>query len=192
MDKFDDFEEIKLEQILDQTDKKTCVYSPHPCENRFIIVWNRPEPVKDRESYIITVFMNYDIRFDSRKPLINVTHAINYESGKMPKESHTLNFVLDPNNHGPLNQDKKQPFHLNLSGKSKDFILNNKCKKCKQYFLDMNHFPLFYDYNKKHGEYKFSNLDKTFNEFIKRLHEKDFFNEFQFGGEIKAKKGVGI
>jgi hypothetical protein len=159
-----------MEEFIDRTDGKTVYHSETIFWDRFMQTTNTLAPTKEREVYSFLSYKFAKPYKDNRTPIIKITHSSDYEGGRMPRESHTIEFVIDPKNHGPNKQ-----FHLNLSGLSKMFLENGECQKCKKYLYDLDHHPFSYD---EYEEGKFSDLEKTRDLFFKELEKKGFHSEF--------------
>ncbi len=162
-----------MKEIIDKTDGKICFYSSILLDKKTILFFNKFESDKKREVYIFQVHPSTTYK-DLREKIITITHCIDYTEHQ-PKEYHKLKFVLDPKNNNPTT-----PFHLNLSGLSKEFLFTNKCSKCKKYFFELNHLPFVFNEREEYGKYKFNNLDKTINIFFESLEKLGFFEEFVY------------
>jgi len=157
-----------MKELKDKTDNHACFYSDILIENRTLILSNGLSEAM-LESCIIQAYSHMKENFDRRTPIIRILHCFNYKNNR-PQNEHEIKIVVDPKNARP-----SQPFHLNLTDKSKERL--ESCSKCKKYFSQANHFPLSFD--DIHDEkYKFSDLDKTIDKLIKKFEENGLFREF--------------
>jgi hypothetical protein len=168
-----------MDELFDKTDGKTVFHSPIVFDKKDILAINTLERVASREVYIFMAYPFAEAIRDSRIPLVKISHALNYHESNRPRESHDLEFVMDPKNHNP-----KMPYHLNLSGLSKQFLVGGNCKRCKTYFLDMDHFNFVYHEGQELGGYKFTDLNLTLVNFFKKLEERGFYKEFPYHREL--------
>jgi hypothetical protein len=164
-----------MDEFIDKTDGKSVFHSPIVFHQKAILAINTLERVASREQYNFMAYPFAEAIQDSRVPLVKISHALNYHESNQPKESHIIEFVMDPKDNNP-----NKPPHLNLSGPSKKFLSDGGCKRCKSYFLGMDHFPITFIGGKEYGNYKFSDMDLTLDNFFKKLEKGGFYKEFPY------------
>ena len=162
--------------IIDNTDNKT-VYYHNFVKHSFSKCYQN----SNGEKMLIQFYSPSKIEKDSRQKICTIIHF-------KENSSHEVKVCIDLKNH-----QVKQPFHLNVSGETKNNKIFEKCKTCKNYFSFINHHPILFN----NGTEKIVNFDRSWEEIEKNLYKNDFFKDFKkelyntnrnIGGEIKCQK----